>query len=130
MPDKNWDTFIDLYCKLFSVDRYFVEILAVNDILILIVSGYSNKTVAKRLDMDEDYISEVARDFLGFSGLNEDMDINPYFAFRRSTSLEDFIHEIQIISPLDINYTLWYNICNTYNEIDKELSSFYGKTNA
>jgi hypothetical protein len=122
MVNEDWDKFVEAYCSTFSVTRDFVEKLAVHDVLQLVVSGYSIVTIARRLDMEKEYIKEVCTQFLSFPGFPCDLDINPYFVFRRSSSLEDFKKEVRTISNvLDNDLDLCYNICTVYDKLKKEL---------
>lgn len=126
MIDEHWDQFTTILSKLFKVDKHIIDLIAVQEVLILIASGYSNKSVSRRLEMEEDYVSEVCQEFLKFPGYEEDLDINPYFAFRRSVSFDDFVFEIKLLTKvLDKDCIVWYNVSEEYDKIRKEVDSFY-----
>lgn len=112
MKNEHWDEFLKLASEKTGTPERILELVAIYDILELAVAGYCNKSVAMRLGMQEDYVSEVIQDYLDFPGFYEDQDINLITA-----DLESL--------PLDKDKDLCYNVYNKFTVIRKELDEYY-----
>lgn len=101
--------------------------MAVDSILRNSVSGISNAKIAYTLNLDENYIKGTLIEFLGFEGWEEDLDLNPWFVYRRAGGKESFEFEIKTLTKAtkyDI-IELMFNICERYARIRKEIDEHY-----
>ena len=73
----------------FGISPELVDLLADNDILIMCVSGSSNATISKNLDIDIESINEIILNILDFTGWKYDMDINPLSIYNDLAFLEN-----------------------------------------
>lgn len=102
--------------------------MAVDMILRDSVSGISNKKIAYKLNLDENYIKETLKEFLGFEGWEQDLDLNPWYVYRRTNGEESYGFEIKTLtSATECGIIeLMYNICERYERIRKEVDKIYG----
>ena len=127
MENRSWIEFKKLYRSMFHANDRVVDLIAVYEILLFSVSGRSNLSISRYLDMDIDYVSDVLQEFLKFQGFEYDLDINPSCVFDRVTNFDEFVEDIKLISPLsfDKEMILWYSVCNKFDSIRKEIDNFY-----
>jgi hypothetical protein len=127
MDNKDWIEFKRMYMSKFNASSQVVELIASWEILLFCASGRSNLSISRFLDMDVDYITEVIQDNLKFQGFEYDLDLNPSSIFSRIGNFDEFVAEIKAVSPLafDKELVLWYNVCNKFDSIRKEIDEFY-----
>ena len=61
----------------FGISPELVDLLADNDILVMCVSGSSNATISRNLDIEIESINTIILTILDFTGWKYDMGINP-----------------------------------------------------
>ena len=112
-PENLWEFIQSLYKRYFNIPPSVVDLMAIEGIIKLVANGYSNKHVAKDLELEIEYIEEVIKEYLKFPGWIEDLDIIPYQIY---SSLGGDYHEynsmMRIVSDFNkdkINLT--FNIC-------------------
>lgn len=127
MENKGWIKFRKFYSELYHIKNSLVDMIAVYEILLFCASGRSNKTIARFLDMEEDYVSDVLEEFISFRGFEYDLDLNPSSIFDRVENFEEFVNEVKLVSPLsvDTELILWYSVCTRFNSIRERIDKFY-----
>jgi hypothetical protein len=123
-----WEEVKKLYGDKFNADEHLVDYIAVSDILKLCVSGLSNTTISRIMDLDCIYIERVNFSFLGFLGWQLDLDLSPWKIFK-SVNGDRLVFEKQIwdLTELlnDDIIDLAYRVCSIYSSIRKEIDEFY-----
>jgi hypothetical protein len=89
-------------------ERWFY-LSSVQNLLLYVVNGFSNETVATMIGLDSQYVRIVCESFLDFSGWEEDLDYSPLFR-----SKEDLLTNQQERDIMD-----------KYGEYRKELDGYY-----
>ena len=77
MNNDKWNDVRQFYMSSFGISPKLVDLLADNDILTMCVSGSSNSTISKSLDIDIESVNEVVLNILDFTGWKYDMSMNP-----------------------------------------------------
>ena len=77
MKEEKWNDVRQFYMSSFGISPKLVDLLADNDILTMCVSGSSNSTISKSLDIDIESVNEVVLNILDFTGWKYDMSMNP-----------------------------------------------------
>lgn len=130
LVDKDWGKILDYIESTIHVPRQIIELIAVKDILALCASGVSNIKISTFLETDEEYVSSVLSEFLGFNGWKEDLDFNPYSIYTNLVSngylgIDNFEREIKTISPFYSSdrstNEVMYNVCKDLYEIEREV---------
>jgi len=125
-----WEFTKDFYEKELGIPKKVVEFLAVIDIVALVASGHSNRTISNTLErMSESYIESICKRFLAFPGWKEDLDVNVYFVYRNTGKhSEGFYAQIENITPLlkgnEVHRA--YEVCNIFEKMKKEIDKYYG----
>jgi len=93
--------------KGFSARWFFLA--SVQNLLLFVVSGFSNKFVSDMVGLDEEYVKMACRNFLGFDGWEENLSYSPWYKFKNDdlTNLEEC------------------DIIQRYIEYRKELDEYY-----
>lgn len=125
--EDSWETIKKLYEEKFNIPPRIVDLVAVEDILSQCVEGLSNKIIAFSYNDDITYVEKVLKEFIGFEGWKEDLDINPLKIFTTHPEYLEYCSHIATISPLvtqgAINRS--YNLCRKYKDIRKEIEKYY-----
>lgn len=127
--DSVWEFTKDFYEKELGIPKKVVEFLAVIDVVSLVASGHSNRTISNTLEMKESYIESICERFLGFSGWEEDLDVNTYFVFKNTGKTHSgFYSQIENITPFlkDVKIDIAFEVCNTFEKMKKEIGKYYG----
>jgi hypothetical protein len=130
MNEKRWNAVRQFYMESFGVAPELVDLMACNDVLVMCVSGSSNDSISRVLNMDDTSILEILTTVLDFRGWREDLPFNPYAYYRslpsiRGNSLYSSFREEVIImfGPHIIEGDIceMYRICKTYCAIEERL---------
>jgi len=82
MKNKNWKNLKDFYKNCFKIDGKVMEMLADYDVVLLCVSGLSNKTISNFLGICTSEVRKIIMKNLHFLGWEDDLDWNPYYFYR------------------------------------------------
>ena len=77
MDKDKWNEIKQFYVDSFGISPELVDLLADNDIITMCVSGSSNATISKNLDIEVESVNTVILTILDFTGWKYDMSINP-----------------------------------------------------
>jgi len=73
-----WDAFRKEYSKRTKLPEWAIDFLAIREIIFLHLSGYSNRTIAKKLKLPIWYVSESIFNFLYYEGWEENLEYNSF----------------------------------------------------
>lgn len=123
MDDRVFEYIINVYKKLGN-DEELIEIMIYFDILRLVACGLSNKTIARRAELDEKIIAKLIKKYYNFDGFTIDTDVDIYTIYKRCEgNIDKFSFEIIIcsayIQPDDI--ITYYRVCSKFEEIERRL---------
>jgi hypothetical protein len=125
--EKTWEIINKYYSVRFDIPPRVVDTIACEELLLLCVSGLSNKSIAYHLDMDVDYVEKAVSEFLLFEGWEYDLDINPFYVYNNHKEYQDFCETSLTITPLldktQLNKS--YNLCQKFEKIRKEINKYY-----
>ena len=82
MINKNWIQLKKFYKTQFNLNGEVLEMLADYDILLLCISGLSNLSISKFLDITVREVRKIIMKNLHFLGWEEDLKWNPYYFYR------------------------------------------------
>ena len=112
-------------------EEFAVDILNVNEILKMCVSGISNAKIAHTTDSDWVYIQSTIFDHLGFSGWTVDLDVSPWRIYCKNAGIkfayEKEIHDLTKLLDDDI-IDVAYRVCSIYSSIRNEMEIFYERS--
>ena len=130
MTNYIWEFTKDFYEKELGVPKIIVEYLAIIDVISLVASGHSNKTISNTLEkMSEQYIESVCQKFLDFDGWKEDLDMNTYFVYKNTgRSYNAFYIQVESVTPLFTEATISraYEVCKKFDFMKREIGRHYG----
>lgn len=92
-------------------ERWFF-LASVQNLLLYVINGFSNKNVASMVGLDEKYIQGACETFLEFSGWEEDLDYSPWYKYKSKLLTKEENSDI-------------IRICEKYEDYRKELDEFY-----
>lgn len=128
MNEERWNLIRDFYVSNFGVSPELVDLMASNDILLMCVSGSSNTSISKVLNIDEKSIKEIISLVLDFDGWTQDLDLNPYSIFNNIALMgrilfRDFKIEIMSVAPHTkiSEMEIMYRVCRVYDKISTKL---------
>ena len=111
---------IDLDDKFFEYltekgfDERWFFLASVQNLLLYVINGFSNKKVSDMVGMEEVYVQRACNHFLGFSGWEDDLDYSPWHKFKNDLlTLEE---NSDIIA-----------VCERYKNYRKELDDYYDR---
>lgn len=130
LKENTWDLLKEYYSKTFGVNPAIVDYIAVHDILELCARGYCVSRIARHIEDDEQYVTDVLKEFFNFDGFEEDIDFdvkplydrykyNKYLFCSRAHELD------RIATPLTINEL--YRINRKLQIIESEIENYYAK---
>lgn len=128
MINKNWEQIKSLISKRLYAPSDILDKIAVYDILVRAVSGFSNKDIAISLEIPEEYIQPAIVKFLFHYGFREKLDYSPidYYKKHMGNSTR-FIEEIMDLDPElelpDIHAMI--RMCESYEKIREEIDEYY-----
>jgi hypothetical protein len=129
----DWETVKEFYQEQFGIEGWVVEVYASLDILTLCVSGASNETITKFLEVPIADVKKVIQDTLDFDGWDEDLPISPYNVYNSMSSRwaedsfpVDFINSlIHLLMPYpkfrNLNLLYVYKMCKTSSDIERKI---------
>lgn len=124
-----WKGIKNLYKEKFNIPTRIIDFIAVYDILLRCVQGFSNTKISKYSKLDADYISEVLMEYFLFEGWNSDLDFSPIAVYNRNEGIRiNYLEEVKTITGLcdELCLDFTYSICKRFNYIKKEINKYYG----
>jgi len=132
MENDAWEEIQKLYEEKFHIPPRIIDLVACDDVLLLSVSGLSNETIARETGLDLAYITTVIKTFLEFDGWIQDLDINPFYRYNKNKEHAEYVHDLQMISPLvkakDVETS--YCLCKRFDNLRKEVNYYYDSPTA
>lgn len=133
MSNNDYEILKDFYRKELNIPAELVDILSVNDVLIMCVSGASNESISDTIDMDLNVIKEILETVLNFSGWKNDLPVNPYKIFtslriNKDFTFQDFLVLTRRADPDRASYSdedvkKMFEMCSVYTDIENRLDS-------
>jgi len=123
-----WQAVKGLYKEKFDIPAYVLDFVAVYDVLLKCVEGYSNVKISRYVSQDTKYISEILIRYFSFNGWDADLDFSPIALYNRCNGdILRYKIDVETVTNLYdkecINFT--YFICRRFNRIKKEISEKY-----
>jgi hypothetical protein len=125
MNEERWNAVREFYMSSFGISPELVDLMASNEILLMCVSGSSNTSISKLLNIDEEAVSEIVSTIFDFPGFSTDLEFSPYSIYKEDNSFISFagsIVEIEEDTGIE-KIELMYNNCKIYSEIEERLDS-------
>ena len=91
MNEEKWIVIKQFYLDNFNIPGDLVDLLADSNILTMCVSGSSNESISKLLDIDIESVKQIIKSVFEFDGWEKDLDINPLSTNTRPEDLDDNI---------------------------------------
>jgi hypothetical protein len=129
MNEKRWDAVRQFYMESFGISPELVDLMASNEILLMCVSGASNSSISRILNIDKDAVEEILLTIFSFNGWEDDIEFSPYGIYQADPSYISFVGsiadlnmEFNVEPNLDIDEinTMYFN-CKTYSEIEDKM---------
>ena len=92
-------------------ERWFY-LASVQNLLLYVMNGFSNKNVSDIIGLEEEYIQKVCQYFLGFDGWEEDLDYSPWYKYKNDLLTKEENSDIIVV-------------CEKYQDYKKELDDYY-----
>lgn len=131
MESDIWEFTKDFYEKELGIPKEIVEYIAIIDVVSLVASGHSIKTISNTIEgMNEDYIKAICKKFLSFDGWEQDLDVNIYFVYKNTGKVfMNFSVQIDNVSPFFTNTVICqaFEVCKKFDFMKKEIGKHYGK---
>ncbi len=111
---------VDVDAKFFAYltekgfDEKWFFYASVQNLLLYVVSGFSNKNVSTMVGMEEVYVVKTCEYFLKFSGWEEDLDYSPWHKYKNDLLTKD-------------DKAVIIDVCEKYKEYRKELEDYYDR---
>lgn len=130
MNEKRWNVVRQFYMDSFGIAPELVDLMACNDVLLMCVSGSSNYSISRLLNIDDVAILEILSTVLNFNGWKEDLPFNPYACYVSLPSVvgnslySSFRNEVIIVFGPHIiegDIDIMYRVCKIYSEIEAKL---------
>ena len=127
MNEVKWETVRQFYMESFGIAPELVDLMASNEILLMCVSGSSNESISRILNVDKESVAEILDVILTFPGWEKDLDFSPYRIFKEDSSFIGFTGQVlETIGPEDAGINLqtikiMYNNCKIYESIEEKL---------
>ena len=130
MSLDRWNSVVKFYKESLNIPEHIVDYLSVDEVLKLCASGLSSSTIAMKLRF-ETYrdVEDILLEFMDFAGWRRDLDINPWYIYKRYDNFNCFLNEMKLLTKVE-KYgiiTKAYNICEKYDTIRKEIDEYYGE---
>lgn len=121
-----WGLIKRFYRETFNIPEYYIECLALLDILKRSVSGYSNIYIGRVLQLPSTYVKEAVSYCLDFNGWDTDLDFNALACYNKSKDYNEYYQEVSMVSAVTSVSVirLSYNLCKMYYEILEELDRY------
>ena len=125
---NSWEDIKRFYVETFGVDAKLVDLVAMSDILILSVSGSSNDSISRFLNIDQEVVKEILDTVLDFDGWKEDLNLNPYSIYinlfnNDQLTSADFLKEVLAVDNVQKASQVqdMYRICSIYCSIERRI---------
>lgn len=127
-PKDDW-TLIQAFNKQYlKIPPVVSEYIAVSEILELCVQGMGNADIAETLEMDEDYVLETIKDFLGFTGYTESLTYSPLFFFGQAggnyNRFKELMEDFDLPGELN-DWKAMHHLCQIFTELDYKIMKHY-----
>jgi hypothetical protein len=133
MVNLDWETVKEFYKEHFGLEGWVVEMYANMDILSLCVSGASNESITKFLEIPMPDIMKVLQDTFSFQGWTVDLSFSPYRMFTAYkgiiSSVEHFISfteevalELSKNNIHDMKPEKLFYMCETMYDIERKIN--------
>lgn len=125
--NRTWEDVKSFYTETFKVSPELVDLVAISDVLLMSVSGSSNTSISKFLDLDTQVVEEILDTALGFKGWENDLEFNPYqiYAFLKnidSVTEPNFKREcLAILGLPNATVHLIFHLCKQYSDIEERI---------
>ena len=126
--NSSWEDVKRFYVKEFGVDPKLVDLVAMSDILLLSVSGSSNMSISRFLNVDQETVKEILSIVLEFSGWENDLDLNPYSIFinllqNDQLTSANFVRETNSVNGLQKidQVQQMFRVCSLYSDIERRI---------
>jgi hypothetical protein len=132
MNEKRWNAVRQFYVESFGINPDVVDLMASNEILLMCVSGASNRSISLTLNMDESDVQEIISTILDFSGWTVDLDVNPLKiysslgykgGYRRFTAFYDEMTKLYFTVIDDKKIQTMFRTCRVYEQIAQRLDA-------
>jgi hypothetical protein len=135
MSNVSWEVVKEFYKSKFGMKDWVVEMIANLDILSLCVSGASNDSIVKFLDIELNEVIQVLYDTFEFSGWRIDLPINPYRIWGMYDGVKSSVeHFVEFHKALEMEFAKYplleetaqldalFYMCETYNDIEERIN--------
>ena len=102
------------YLKIRGFDERWFYLASLQNLLLYVISGFSNKYVAGMVGLGEEYVQIACQNFLGFDGWEEDLTYSPWYKYKNELLTKEEDYDI-------------IKICERYKEYRKELDDYYDR---
>jgi hypothetical protein len=128
MNEERWNTVRQFYMESFGIAPELVDLMASNEILLMSVSGSSNQSISRILNIDIDSIKEIISTIFDFDGWSTDLEFSPLHVYESDNSYIAFVGAvvelfgqdkitIEEINTMHRNCEIYESIAN---KLDKE----------
>jgi len=129
MENPIWEKVRTFYSDNFGLSENLVDLMASSDILLMCVSGSSNDSISRLLNVDEESVTEVVKQVLEFDGWAIDLPLNPYSIFTVLANdgkvlFRPFRDEIVLVFGTllsEDSIKTMFRICRIYDKIERKL---------
>ena len=130
MPEnvsKNWEVFKERFRKTNEgVNPDILDYIAVEDILLSHLSGYSLDRILEIYNLSKEYVIVVLEEFIKVFPRENALDFNPYNIYKNTAvSKQRFIDLVRKKSTEDASKL--YDACTVLERISEEINDFYLK---
>ena len=128
MNEERWNLVRQFYMDSFGVSPELVDLMASNEILLMCVSGASNSSISRILNIDMEDVQDIISTILNFKGWEDDLEFCPYRIYQEDNEYISFVGSIAeliehfVLTEWDIDdiNTMYFN-CQIYSEIEDKL---------
>lgn len=127
MGDQRWRDVKEILQDLVGIPNEVLDYIAVQEVLKLCASGRGNTAIARQLGLEVKVVSDIVKEFFNFDGWDDDLDINPWFLYRKDPyNQSGFEYRIRTLTKLieDDIITLAYHACSVYGRILEEIEKY------
>jgi len=128
MPEnvsKNWEVFKERFREANAdVNPDILDFIAVEDILLSHLNGYSLERILEIYQLSEEYVTIVLEEFMKVSPRDYALDFNPYNIYKNQAVNKKMF--IGIVSKKSReNAEKLYEACTILEKISEEINEFY-----
>jgi len=124
---KNWKVFKERFVEVNEgVNPDVLDYIAVEDILLSHLSGYSLDRILEIYQLSKEYVIIVLEEFIKVSPRENALDFNPYNIYKNTAiNKQKFINLVRKKSTEDA--LKLYDACTVLEKISEEIDDFYLK---